>query len=373
MKRILIFGQSRPTQEATRHKVLCRAMSELDHTLQYCTTRIGFASPDASPWFKILHGLLLSPVRWCILACRYALAKDHDIVFLPYPSYMDGWIGCLLAKLRKKAVIVDSFVCILDTLVSDRKLFKPAGFAARFIRQYETCLLSSSHTIFVDTDGNKDMLVKEYGLPPRKIEPIPVGIDESLWRPAPFIKAENFKVVFWCTFIPLHGANVVADAANILDKSCSNVQFTVIGTGQEAKQFKTHLERLRPGNLRWIDRFISLEAIYSYLYHSHCCLGIFGSQDKTRRVIPYKAYQCLASAKPLITARTPASEALFTDTVNAVLIPPDDPKSLADAILSLQSNSEQARTIGVNGRILYNEALSNTVIKKRIGEIVGIA
>lgn len=92
---------------------------------------------------------------------------------------------------------------------------------------------------------------------------------------------------------------------------------------------------------------------------AHCCLGIFSNKEKAQRVIPYKAFQALSSAKPLITARTEATEKLFTDNVDALLVEPEDPRHLAEAIQKLSQDRKDARELGINGRKLYEEQFSN--------------
>ena len=370
MKRVIVFGQSNLTEEATRHSILCNAIERHARSMEFNTTSIGFTRPDASPRTKLMTALSFCPFRWSLLAFKYILQKPHDLVVLPYPSYMDGWLGCTLAKIMKKKVILDAFVPIYDTLITDRGLFSKTSLVAKIIYAYERFLMSMSDTILVDTEDHKEMLEKSYSIPHGKIRPIPVGINETLWKPLPNKKKIKFQVLFWCTFIPPHGANTVAKAAALLQDHYPDITFVVIGTGQQAALFKHEIDSLFLKNLKWIDRFIPLKEIYSHLGRSQCCLGVFGNREKTQRVIPYKAYQTLAAGKPLITAATKAGQKLFTDRENALLVPPNNPQSLAEAIIYLFKNHQQAEAIGRNGRILYEKELSNSIIVQRINNIL---
>ncbi len=370
MKRVVVFGQSDMTEEATRNSILCKAFADNSEHFIDCTIRFGFAQPGAAPMFKIFYGLLFVPLRWVCLSIKYFSLPEHDVVFVPYPSYIDGWLGCLLSKIKNKKVIIDAFLGVYDTIIRDRELFKKNTIVARIIWKYEAKLMSTADYLLVDTKLNGKMLQLDYCLPDSKMKSIPIGIDENLWIPTDFKLQNKFKVVFWCTFIPLHGAEVVAKAAEIVGKQFPQIEFIVIGTGQLAKKFAQLIGDLHLNNLKWDNRFIALHKIQKYVNEAHCCLGIFGDNNKSQRVIPYKIYQSLASAKPVITARTVSSETLFTHRKDAYLVNPIDPDDLAKAILWFYKNPELASNIGKNGLRLYASKLSCKVINKKIKELL---
>ncbi len=371
MMRVIIFGQAAITEEASRHSVLCRAVERNANSVNYCTTSIGFARPDAPPYIKLSTAALFCPARWLFLTFKYFCQRNHDLIFLPYPSYMDGWLACILAKATGKTIISDAFLPLYDTLINDRKLFSPKGIVSKFIFQYERFFLNMSDRILVDTPQHKQLLKHLYNIKEGKLVSIPVGVEETLWKKLPPNKNSSpFRVLFWCTFIPLHGAETVADAAARLQASHQDIHFLVIGTGQEADKFKSHLAKLSLNNLTWIDRFIPLRKIYHQIKRSHCCLGVFGDTKKTDRVVPYKAYQTLACARPLITASTQASNALFTDRIDAFLIKPGDPEGLANAVEYLYNHRPKLKDIGERGRKLYEKKLSNSVINQKIKQLL---
>ncbi len=370
MKKVIFFGQSNVTEEATRNIVLCAAFDAHTDRSVDCTIQFGFAQPGTTPMLKVIYAILSSPLRWAALLSKYYFAEDHDFIFVPYPSYMDGWLACLLGKMKNKKVVIDAFLGIYDTVIRDRCLFKQKSLIARLIWHYEKKFLAAADYILVDTELNGEMLREDYRLPESKIKIIPVGIDETLWKPVRLSNTPKFKVVFWCTFIPLHGAEVVARAAQLIEGRTQNIEFIIIGTGQLSERFGKLLNEMLLSNLKWIAHFISLEAIYKHVKESHCCLGIFGNTDKSHRVIPYKVYQALASGRPVITARTKASQGLLTHRENALLVTPDAPEELADAILALQADAELSRDLGEKGRATYETCLSNNTINRKIGELL---
>src|SRR5207244_11653521 len=84
--------------------------------------------------------------------------------------------------------------------------------------------------------------------------------------------------------IPLQGIETILAAAH----AAPELPFRIVGSGQ--------LEPLlqdRPGNVEWIP-WVDYERLPGELHRAGCALGIFGTSDKARRVIPNKAFQALA-------------------------------------------------------------------------------
>lgn len=371
MKNIIIFGSYKgKAGENTRNLVLCQAIAETGSPIAYCVADFGFAPSSAKPAFKILYALVNAPVRWGWLILKYLFMPRHDIIYVPFPSYLDGWLACIIAGLSGKKVVVDAFLGLYDTIVRDRGLFGSKSFIAQLIWHYEKRMLRMANRILVDTESHARMFQQDFNLPLRRIVNLPVGIDETLWRPSRKSPDAVFRVTFWSTFIPLHGVDIVAGAAAILEEKYPEICFRIIGNGQLGQDFRRILSTSTFRNVEWIDRFIPLKDIQRYVEASDCCLGIFGKSDKTRRVIPYKAYQALASARPLITAKTRETEKLLEDGISALLVSPGDPYALADAIVRLFNDRELACCIGKNGRKIYDAQLSYHVIRDKIRQML---
>jgi glycosyltransferase involved in cell wall biosynthesis len=111
----------------------------------------------------------------------------------------------------------------------------------------------------------------------------------------------------------------------------------------------------------WIE-YEDLPAAYQ---SAGCALGIFGTSDKARRVIPNKAYQALACGAPLITGDTPAARELLADGRDALLVPTGDPAALAAAVRRLAAEPALARQLADAGRRTYDQAASEAVLGRR--------
>jgi glycosyltransferase involved in cell wall biosynthesis len=116
--------------------------------------------------------------------------------------------------------------------------------------------------------------------------------------------------------------------------------------------------------VEWIP-WVDYERLPGELHRAGCALGIFGTSDKTRRVIPNKAFQALACGVPLVTADTPAARELLADGESAALVPPGDAHALAETLRRLAADPALTRRIAEGGLAAYRERASEDVLGER--------
>ncbi len=308
--------------------------------------------------------------QWISLSKYAGSIRKQDIIIVPYPPHADALLLQLLLIRKHPIVILDSFLGLHDTVIEDRQLFNSDGLIAKLIYYWEKYILSSADIALLDTKIQCKRLASKYNLPTRKFVSLPVGIDESIWSKTsyPEIK-EEFLVLFWGTFIPLHGIATIVDAAIILENTAPEVKFKIIGKGQTAPLVKRKLQNNWPKNLTWIEDIIPITKLADYAKKAHCILGIFGTSEKAGSVIPYKVCQALALNRPVITRKSNAYEsdpALYSIHT----IEPDSPIQLADKIQYVISNTHNYLEQPSTPRQYYDQYLSQNRFRERLISII---
>src|SRR5207302_2480482 len=148
-------------------------------------------------------------------------------------------------------------------------------------------------------------------LPRDKIKVCFVGAEERVFSPG-WEPEQPFQALFVGKLIPLHGVATVLEAARTAPDLC----FRIVGSGQ----LQPLLQR-RPPNVEHVS-WVEYERLPQELHRAGCALGVFGTSEKTGRVIPNKVFQALACGVPVITADTPAAQELLVDGESAQLVPP---------------------------------------------------
>ena len=182
----------------------------------------------------------LSPMRlvrlartWRRLAVRYRRVGPHDVVLVGYFGHLDVLLARLLA--RRKRVVLDMFLSVYDTVVLDRKTIHPTGMQAWLARMLDRLAVRACDLALLDTPQQIDFATQVLGLPSRKLAAVPVGAESERFPASPPPEGSPMKVLFYSTFIPLHGSRVVARAIRQVDGE--EIAFTVVGHGQERDAF----------------------------------------------------------------------------------------------------------------------------------------
>jgi len=288
---------------------------------------------------------------------------DYDIMMIP-------WRGILtlpLAKIiHKKPIIYIPAFSIYDTLVNDRKIIKKNSLKAKFVHFVDKTACKWSDLIVLESTEEINYFVKEYGLQEEKFRQCPLAADESIFNPLS-VKNQNtkFVVLYFGSFIPLHGVETIVNAALILKKYV-DIEFRICGKGQTKDKIENIIEKNNLTNVKLLG-LVPKEKLVENIKKSDVCLGIFGDTLKAQKVITNKAFQILASRKPLITRESPASlEANLTNKKNCMLVPPANPEKLSEAILFLKNDPFILQQIAEKGYQTYMKYLSMDAVGKKL-------
>jgi glycosyltransferase involved in cell wall biosynthesis len=275
-----------------------------------------------------------------------------DAVIVGYPGQLDLWAARRAA--RGKPVVFNPLLSLEDTLVDDRRRFRPSSVPARVLRSLDRRALQAADLVVADTEANADDLARRARIPHRKVAVCFVGAEERLFRPG-WNGDDPFVALFVGKLIPLHGLRAVLEAARLAPE----LRFRIVGSGQQEDELTA-----RPENVDWTP-WVEYDRLPAELHRAGCALGIFGTSDKARRVIPNKAFQALACGTPLVTADTPAARELLADGVSALLVQPGNPEALAAAVRRLAQDRALAERIGERGHAVYREQASEQVLGAR--------
>ena len=274
---------------------------------------------------------------------------DSDAFIVGYPGHFD--LAAAKRAARGRPVVFNPLVSLADTLVSDRRRFRPGSLAARALERVDRAAFAAADVVVADTEAQSRFLAHLTDTP---IETCFVGAEDRLFTPG-WQPLEPFTALFVGKLLPLQGIDTILEAA----RRAAKVRFRVVGSGQLRSLLDEPPENVE--HVAWVD----YEALPRELRRAGCALGIFGTSGKAQRVIPNKAYHALACGAPLITADTPAARELLVDGESALLVPSGDPTALAEAVLRLAQDPDLAREIAAGGRRAYERQASESVLGPR--------
>jgi len=296
----------------------------------------------------------LDAVRVAFAEARltWPMRGPFEAIVVGYPGHFDMPRARRLA--RRCPLVFNPLVSLSDTVVGDRGRFGQHSAGAGVLRQVDRIAFRKADLVVADTEQHARFFRETFELPRDRVEVCLVGAEERLFRPG-WQPREEFRVLFVGKLIPLHGLEVILEAARLAPE----VPFRLVGSGQLEPLLET-----RPPNVEWLP-WVEYELLPAELQSAGCALGIFSTNAKAGRVIPNKAFQAIACGTPLVTADTPAARELLVDGESALLVPPGDPAALAAAVRRLASEPELAKRIGEGGLAAYRAHASEEVLGLR--------
>lgn len=333
-----------------RARILLRGLRENGAEVTECHRDIWTGIDDKSQ-VRGIWALIKIIARWLSsyphLVWRYLRLPRHDAVILAYLGQLDVLVLWPFARLRRVTIAWDAFLSLYDTVVDDRKLLGRNHPLAWLLYAWEWLACRAADVVILDTAAHGRYFVDTFRLSPDKVRHVFVGAETDVFHPEgqPEVAPKPFRtVLFYGQFIPLHGIETVVRAACL---TCErNLDWVIIGRGQEADKIRGLIATLSPARLRWIE-WVPYRELLGWIHDSTVCLGIFGVSKKASRVIPNKVFQILAAGKPLVTRDSPAIRELLGEGDDGIrLVPPGDPAALAQAVLEIADHSARLAAQG---------------------------
>ena len=328
-----------------RNAVIRRGLEANDVAVSQCRV-----SPGGRFWGR--YPLLFS--RW--LSRSRKPAPRRSFLLVPEFCHKDVPLARFLARLSSNQLIFDPLASRYETKILDRQINPEGSLAAWWNKVIDRWSMKLPDLVLADTRAHKDYYCRRFGQDGRKIEVLPVGFDDLIFskslahsRPI-FPSGERpFTVLFFGSFLPLHGADVIIRAAQRVWQEDQTIRFQFIGRGQTFPLAQRLASDFGLANVcfdNWVGQAGLAEKVAR---EADICLGIFGPTEKAGRVVPHKIFQSMALRKPVITSRTPAVEEFFSHRKNIFLCDKGDPASLAGSILELRNQHSLREEIAVQG------------------------
>ncbi|MBN2104175.1 glycosyltransferase [bacterium] len=284
-----------------------------------------------------------------------------------------GFYGQLLMicirLLTRKPILYDLYISTYDTLVYDRRKAGSKSVKGWIYWAVDRLTMLWADRIILETKDHIQNYAQKFRVPAEKFEQIFLAVDEKMIFPMPQVQPPDtfFLVHFHGEYAPFHGVSTILKAANLLRNE--NVRFEIIGTGFTCQADRALANRLALNNVQFID-WIPYKQLGTSMSRAHCCLGIFGDNPRTFRVLTNKVIEALAAARPLISVKNDPVQELLFDGESALLVPPADPEALAGAIRTLRDHPALARSVAQKGYQQFKKHCTLGIFSNRLGSII---
>ena len=272
-------------------------------------------------------------------------AAFTDIIYLPPMNTRFIKSAVWAAKLFRKKLIVEIYISIYDTYVTDQKPLKgkqirPGTRQANDMLRKDILALEKSdyiiHTAEHELGYWKKLLKANFSQD--KVFIAPNCNVSTLEYQKRFKQDNRLRICWWGTFIPLHGLDNILEALKLLQEQ--GVQFTCNLFGVDNSLFNEYATKIGKENLEHVylrkDLKFSDGTLPNYLINQcDLALGIFGNTDKAYNTVPNKLIEALSMGLPTLTMNSPALNEFFNPKDLCTCEP--SPESIAKSIRAIAS------------------------------------
>jgi glycosyltransferase involved in cell wall biosynthesis len=357
--RVCFFGTYRANY--VRNQVMINGLRSQNVEVQECHVTLWHSVADR---VKQAGGGWRQPgFWWRVIRSYWKLGRAHahtgsyDVMLVGYPGQFDVYLGRLLSWWRRKPMALDILMS-LHLIAEERGLTQQSPLTGWMIFWLEKTGLRLPDLLIADTPEYERYYCQKYRLAQDRFQRVPLGVDDRVYYPRPNLQPppDYFRVIYYGTFIPLHGVETMIQAAAQLSNH-PGIKFDFYGDGQERPGAERLAQQLGLSNVSfrgWIDK----EQLPAEIARSHICLGVFGTTKQSRCTIQNKIWEAMMMQRPIISGDADTIRAELTHKVHVYLVERANPTALAAGILELEGDSALRHKMALSA---YERVQANTI------------
>jgi len=302
--------------------------------------------------------------------------RKPDVVIGTSPQLLTALSAWWLARVKRVPFVFEvrdlwpESLGAVGMAAEESALYRVLGKLAAF-------LYKRADRIVVVSGAFKSILCERWNVPPEKISVVPNGVKTEKFSPA----AGNEKVreqlglqgKFVATYIGTlgvaHGLETLVEAAAQLQNSAPHVEFLLIGDGADKERIAAMVEARGITNVRFLGQR-PREVIPQYICASDVCLVLLRKTELFKTVIPSKMLEFMACEKPLVLAVDGEARRIMDEARCGLFVEPENSSALAEAILTLASDTAVRQQLGANGRRAILQKYSRKATAQSYREIL---
>ena len=276
------------------------------------------------------------------------ISREHVDLLHAHFAYHEGLVGLLAKESTEKPLIitVHGYDILVEPSVKYGVRLNPV--VDNIIRE----VLNNADAIITASTATFNEVVKITNTSNR-VYLIPNGVDIEEFNPhidGYYIKRklgiENYKVVFALgAHRPVKGLEFLIRAIPSVVREKEDVVFVIGGNGPLRRFHEQLVARLGVENRVVFTGWISRREV-PYYYAMSDIVVVPSLQEAFGLTVS----EAMACGKPVIGTNVGGIPDQIIDGYNGFLVPPKDPEILAEKILWLLDNQEEARLMGIRGR-----------------------
>ncbi|MEA4968062.1 MAG: glycosyltransferase family 4 protein, partial [Bacteroidaceae bacterium] len=299
--------------------------------------------------------------------------KNPDVIITSSPTFFSIFSGYLYS-LIKNAPFVLEIRDLWPAAMIELGVMKE-GFITQILEKMELFFYRKCKILIMVTRSFKDNVINR-GIDGEKVHVITNGVNQELFYPieknSSLIEKYNLKDKFIISYVGAHGISQNLSTILKVAKALNNekdIQFLFIGEGAEKNKLKEISQKEDITNVKFIDSQPK-EMIPEFYNTSDVCLIPLKKIELFKTFIPSKMFEIMACGIPIVASLEGEAADILNDSKSALVVEPDNPEKIKQAILKLKADKALYNQFKKNGPIFVEENYSRKKLAEKYLEIM---
>ena len=323
------------------------------------------------------RGVILRALDFLSFAISSFLAglrEQPDIIIATSPQLLAVFSGCLLARVKRKPWIFEVRDLWPDSIVAVGLMRE--NFLIRALHGLEVYLYRKATCIVAVTEGIARN-IESRASPLGKVIVVHNGADTKRFSPRvadvqlrnKYDLSDSYVVGYIGALGLSQGLETLIDAASILRNV--PIRFLLIGDGAHREHLRSRAAALKLSNVSFLDA-IPAAAVPDHIATCDSMVVLLKDHSVFALAVPTKLYEAASMERPIIAGVRGEAADLIRRYNAGLVVEPEDPIALAQAIDWLRQNSDFAREAAKGGRRLADDFDRSHLADRMLQEIKAV-
>ena len=292
------------------------------------------------------------------------MTKDVDVIFIESPPLTAAVPGLLAARARGIPAVLNIADLWPDSIV-EMGLAKP-GVMMRTAARLESWAYRKATIVNAVTEGIRDTLVGKKGVPTEKVLFLPNGVDVRAFSPRP--PSEELAAALGLTGKPVfvyagtlglaQGLETVLHAIRLAHEDGTPVWAVFLGDGSDRARLESLAKDL---DIMKYTRFIDPRPptfVAELMSIATAGLVVLKDVPLFAGARPSKMFPIMACSRPVLYSGAGEGADIVEHARAGVVVPPEQPRALAKAMIALAGDNAACADYGRAGREYVSKRLT---------------
>lgn len=295
------------------------------------------------------------------------IKRFHADIIVPCWTIPQGLIGVILRKITRRPVVLNTFPVELSLAISKHRYLIP------LLRR----IFTETDLICANSEFTKK-LIMSYGVSPDKVHVVYPGVNPDRYLDCQDDSAKqrlglkgSLVILTVARLVRRKGIKYLIEAMPRVLRSLPDTVLLIVGDGPEKSRLEEEARILGlASSVRFLGKVPEQRLIAVYQASDVFVLPAIVDSEMNTEGLGVVLLEAMSMRKPVIASNVGGIPEAVVNNETGLLVKPQDPNDLAEAVIRLLGDRELSKRMGDNGRQRVKEVFDWDIVASSFSEIL---